>query len=145
MTVSCGGYLISIAYCHFFHCILTICYFSYFPFCFEGCIWVLIASFLVNAYFFSNHKLRYRLRMTLAVGSTTQQQHKMYKCSLELPNSGSSSTHNGQRKIMYIHQQPPVLLYLRPKVTLHFSVQNISTLILILSKLNIARSSQYIP
>ena len=36
-------------------------------------------------------------------------------------------------------------IYLRPKVTLHFSVPNISTLILILSKLNIAMSFQHMP
>ena len=36
-------------------------------------------------------------------------------------------------------------IYLRQKVTLHFSVPNISTLILILSKLNIAISSQHMP
>ena len=34
-------------------------------------------------------------------------------------------------------------IYLRPKVTLHFSVSNISTLILILSKLNITMSFQH--
>ena len=37
------------------------------------------------------------------------------------------------------------ILYLRPKVTLHFSVPNKSTLILILSKLNAAMSSQHMP
>ena len=36
-------------------------------------------------------------------------------------------------------------IYLRPKVTLHFSVPNISSLILILRKLIIAMSSQHIP
>ena len=36
-------------------------------------------------------------------------------------------------------------IYLRPKVTLHFSVANISTLILILSKLNISMISHHMP
>ena len=36
-------------------------------------------------------------------------------------------------------------IYLRPKVTLHFSVPNISTFILDLSKLNIAMSFQHMP
>ena len=38
-----------------------------------------------------------------------------------------------------------ITLCVRPKVTLHFSVQNTSTLILILSKLNIAMSFQHMP
>ena len=37
------------------------------------------------------------------------------------------------------------IVYLRPKVTLHFSVLNISILILLLSKWNIAISSQHLP
>ena len=37
------------------------------------------------------------------------------------------------------------ILYLRPKVTLHFSVQNIFILVLILSKLNIAVSFKHLP
>ena len=36
-------------------------------------------------------------------------------------------------------------IYIRPKITLHFSVPNVSTLILILSKLNIAMSFQHMP
>ena len=50
---------------------------------------------------------------------------------------------------LFSHFKPEVPcvqnIYLRPKVTLHFSVPNISTLILILSKLNIAMSFQHMP
>ena len=35
-------------------------------------------------------------------------------------------------------------VYLKPKVTLHFSIFNISILVLILSKLNIAMSSKHL-
>ena len=38
------------------------------------------------------------------------------------------------------HSLPMVYIYLKPKVTLHFELPNISLLLLILTKLNIAMS-----
>ena len=48
---------------HMLSCILTICYISYFPFWFEGWIWVLIASGpdLRILLTFNNHEMGYIL------------------------------------------------------------------------------------
>ena len=50
---------------------------------------------------------------------------------------------DGLNKVNYFNQHSQI--YLRPKVTLHFAMLNISILVLILSQLNNAVSYQHLP